>query len=384
MRVTGTVQRKAWLAGEQPPVEEVRPGLWSVPVPIPGNPLRYTLSYLLSSGPALIVVDPGWDTEAGWQALTAGLGSAGATAADVGGIVVTHVHPDHHGLSARLRAASGAWVAMHPAERDSMPARHWDPALGPGRDRDWLRSCGVPPDVVAELTATRDHIGIFLAMPEPDVLLEHGDLVPGTGRRLRAVWTPGHTPGHLCLHEEAEDVLLTGDHVLPRITPNIGSQPGIADPPLAAYLESLHRIAAHDSAEALPAHEYRFHGLADRVRILQAHHDRRCQEILDVLARLGPATVWQVTEQLSWSRGWSSVRGFMRRAAIGETAAHLDYLSGLGQVRQAPGTADVPVTYTAQHGRTEQSAGMPAASQRGLRTAGPKVRPGATPGPAPG
>ena len=126
----------------------------------------------------------------------------------------------------------------------------------------------------------------MLAMVEPHVLLADGDLVPLPGRWLRAVWTPGHTPGHLCLHEETEDVLLTGDHVLPRISPNIGLQPHAADPPLAAYLESLKRIAGYDSAEALPAHEYRFHGLADRARMLLAHHDRRCAEVLAVT---GPA-----------------------------------------------------------------------------------------------
>jgi hypothetical protein len=64
-----------------------------------------------------------------------------------------------------------------------------------------------------------------------------------------------------------------------------------------------------------------------------------------VLARLGPATVWQVTEQLSWSRGWSSVRGFMRRAAIGETAAHLEYLSGRRQVSETRQSRESPVTY---------------------------------------
>jgi glyoxylase-like metal-dependent hydrolase (beta-lactamase superfamily II) len=92
----------------------------------------------------------------------------------------------------------------------------------------------------------------LLAMPEPDILLNDGDLVPGTGRRLRAVWTPGHTPGHLCLHEEAEDVLLTGDHVLPRITPNIAQMAHTDDPPLAAYLESLGRAADYDSAGRCP------------------------------------------------------------------------------------------------------------------------------------
>jgi glyoxylase-like metal-dependent hydrolase (beta-lactamase superfamily II) len=122
---------------------------------------------------------------------------------------------------------------------------------------------------------------------EPDILLNDSDLVPGTGRRLRAVWTPGHTPGHLGLHEEAEDVLLTGDHVLPRITPNIAQMAHTDDPPLADYLESLVRAADYDSAEALPAHEYRFHGLADRVRVIRLHHDHRIQEILDVLAGWG-------------------------------------------------------------------------------------------------
>jgi len=125
VRVTGTAQRDAWVARTWPPVEEVRADLWSVPVPIPDNPLRYTLTYLLASDSKLVVVDPGWDTEAGWLALAEGLKTAGAAPADVTGIVVTHIHPDHHGLSARLRDASGAWIAMHPAERDSLMSLRW-------------------------------------------------------------------------------------------------------------------------------------------------------------------------------------------------------------------------------------------------------------------
>jgi glyoxylase-like metal-dependent hydrolase (beta-lactamase superfamily II) len=112
VRVTGTAQRDAWLAHAFPPVEQAGPDLWSVPVPIPDSPLRYTLTYLVAAGSGLVVVDPGWDTEAGWQALAAGLKAAGASPADVTGIVVTHIHPDHHGLSAaahlRHLAADGS------------------------------------------------------------------------------------------------------------------------------------------------------------------------------------------------------------------------------------------------------------------------------------
>ena len=80
---------------------------------------------------------------------------------------------------------------------------------------------------------------LFRAMPDPDVLLTDDELLPLAGRRIRAIWTPGHTPGHLCLHDEDNDVLLTGDHVLPRISPNIGLQPHSATPPLGPYLDSL-------------------------------------------------------------------------------------------------------------------------------------------------
>ncbi len=71
--VTGTAQREAWIARTPRPVEEVRADLWSVPVPIPDNRLRYTLTYLIAAEGGLVVVDPGWDTNAGWNALADGL-----------------------------------------------------------------------------------------------------------------------------------------------------------------------------------------------------------------------------------------------------------------------------------------------------------------------
>jgi hypothetical protein len=132
--------------------------------------------------------------------------------------------------------------------------------------------------------------------------------------------------------------------VLPRISPNIGLQPHTAEPSLAAYLRSLEFVAAYDAAEALPAHEYRFHGLASRVRMLLAHHERRCDEVIEVLGRLGPATTWQITKELSWSKGWAAVTGFMRRAALAEAGAHLQHLAESKRIKatsQGPGQADI-------------------------------------------
>lgn len=349
MRVTGTDQHEAWQARVLPPVEQVRPGIWSVPVPIPQSPLRYTLCYLLvGAETGLLVVDPGWDTDEGWAALTGGLAAAGAAPADVSGIVVTHIHPDHHGMSPRLREASGAWIGMHPAERDSLPARHWVED-SPQTDRSWLRRCGLPDDAVDELGWTTRGIAHALALVEPDRLIEDGDLLPAPADGIRAVWTPGHTPGHLCLHAPEQRLLLTGDHVLPRITPNVGLNMQHADPPLADFLASLDRLAALDDdrtprLEAAPAHEYRFTGVAARVRQLQRHHAHRCDEIADLVARLGKPTLWELTEQLTWSRDWSAVQGFMRRAALGETTAHVKHLVAQGRLAwQEPATEGDPV-----------------------------------------
>ena len=240
------------------------------------------------------------------------------------GILITHGHPDHHGLTARLAAAApDAWIGMHQDEMAQLPANH---APDVGDDRGWLVARGVPADVAAEITIDQAAIRRFATMPAPTRVIGDGDAVPLTGRSLRAIWTPGHTPGHLCLHDEDLDLLLTGDHVLPRISPNVGMQAHTARPPLGPYLHSLDKLRGYDSAEVLPAHEWRFRGLAARVDALVEHHAERCAEVEAVLRDHGPSTAWEVTGRLTWSRGWSQIKDMQRRAALTETAAHLTYL----------------------------------------------------------
>ncbi len=346
LTVTGHAQYEAWWAKSSPPIEELRADVWSVPVPVPDNPIRYTLCYLLfgSSG-ELVVVDPGWDTEPGWAALSQGLTLAGATPQAVTGIVVTHVHPDHHGLSARLARESGAWIAMHPTERNSLPGHAYPRGAVEADDARWLADQGVPDDETESVRMTETGLEIFRSMAEPTLLLGDGDLIPLAGRTIRAIWTPGHTPGHLCLHDETNDLILTGDHILPRISPNVGLQPHSAAPPLAGYLNSLRRLGGLDSAEVLPAHEWRFRGLRLRTEQLLEHHRIRCEEITDAMADLGPCTAWQVTQRLSWSRGWDGIHGFQRRAALAETLAHLAYLAEQDRIVRSA-AADRATTYS--------------------------------------
>jgi glyoxylase-like metal-dependent hydrolase (beta-lactamase superfamily II) len=332
MQVTGTRQREAWLRREFPPVEEVASGVWSVPVPIPDSPLRYVLSYLIEHQSGFLMVDTGWDHPDSWRALTAGLESCGIPLTDITAVVITHVHPDHHGLSRAVREQSGAWIGMHERE-DAFLAAHADWAVMRDGMAVYLHWCGAPADHLADMTAGRPVAARPGPMARTDRVIAHGDLIDVPGLALRAVWTPGHSPGHLCFHDETRGLLLTGDHVLPRITPNISAH-DMTSSPLDDYLSSLTALRGMEPAEVLPAHEYRFTDLDVRLTDLAAHHQERLGEVTGALAATPAGQLaWQVAAQVSWSRPWSQMAGFPRQAALGEVVAHLRHLERHGRAR---------------------------------------------------
>jgi len=130
--------------------------------------------------------------------------------------------------------------------------------------------------------------------------------------------------------------MLSGDHVLPRITPNIAYHPQAGTDPLGDYLRSLDKVATYDVDEVLPAHEHRFVGLQSRVDELKAHHQARFAEAIAAI-RDGVDTAWGICSRMHWSRSWDRIEGFMRRAALGEAMAHLRALEQQGIIRAIPG-----------------------------------------------
>ncbi len=340
--VTGTVQQLAWRDRVLPPVERVRPGLWSVPTPFTGSPLRYVLSYLIETHKGPVLVDTGWPSEDAWDGLVAGVRETGHDISDVQAVLVTHYHADHSGLAPRVREVSGAWIGLHEADARALGTYA---SLGEfaAADRAWLERRGVPAD---ELDGMRPDApsGDGQKFTRPDVMIADGDYPLGPGTPLRAVWTPGHTPGHLCFADERHDVLLTGDHVLPRISPNISPSPADDDDAdwLGVFLDSLAALTASEPAEVLPAHEYRFSGLAARVAQLQAHHRGRLREVVEVITADPGCTTSDVAARLTWSRPWDQAHGIVRRSAIGETYAHLIHLRRLGLIANTADTAARP------------------------------------------
>ena len=340
--ITGTKQKDAWDRNVLPPVEQVRPGLWSLPVPIPNNPLRYVLVYAFELDDGIALVDAGWNTDDAWQALNDGLVQAGGSISDVKAVVVTHIHPDHYGLAGRVREASGAWVGLHPADAALLVGRYVETDELIERMRELLALSGVPEDKLPNLADASMGILSMVSMAAPDVLLEDDQKLDLAGWDLRTIWTPGHSPGHICLYSDRHQLLLSGDHILPRITPNISFHTQQAPNPLGDYLESLARIRYLEPEEVLPAHEYRFANLGARLDELEHHHADRLTEIEKALARRPGISAWDLTITLEWSRPWEQYPDFMQRAANGETLAHLVLLESRGRVRREN---DVPARF---------------------------------------
>lgn len=227
-------------------------------------------------------------------------------------------------------------MSLHPADAALLHDRYDDPTELLKRVGTMLRRMGAPPDELAGMHNASMPVLPFVSMGRPDVLFEDGDKPEVPGWDLSAIWTPGHSPGHLCFWEPANRLLLTGDHVLPRITPNIPFHPQAGADPLGDFLHSLHRLEGYDSDEVLPAHEHRFVGLDGRLSELVAHHEQRFAEVVEAI-RDGTTTAWDIAARMRWSRQWDRIEGFMRRAAVGEAMAHLRALEVRGVVREVPG-----------------------------------------------
>ncbi|WP_348787071.1 MBL fold metallo-hydrolase [Leifsonia sp. NPDC080035] len=295
-------------------IDTVAPGVHRVHVPMPGGGLPFSNAYLLDDADGAVhVVDPGSPTDDARDALRSALRGA-----RVASIVVTHLHADHAGAAAALRAETDAPVLLH--EREAAALR----MLADGIPAPDLDAWGVPAERRPELLA----VAVVPAGPAPvtpDRTVADGELLAVPGRRVRALWTPGHTPGHLCLHVEDAGLLLTGDHVLPTVNSGLGLGGPTADDPIADYLAALDRVAALDDGTllALPGHEDPFTGVGERCFALAEHHRRRTRE---VAAHPG-GTVWETAATLTWTGGWDALSGFTLLSALRQTAQHRAYLA---------------------------------------------------------
>ncbi|MCH7697651.1 MAG: MBL fold metallo-hydrolase [Chloroflexi bacterium] len=312
--------------------KEVLSGLYQLKVPIPNNPIGFVLPYLIPGDDGYTLVDSGWNTPEAFAALEAELDEVSVSFDEIKRLLVTHVHPDHYGLAGRIKEICGAEVIIHQRERDFIRSRYRQPEQLLERMATWLTENGVPEDEMSELQQSSMPARAYVVAVEPDTVLWGGETLDFGVYRFEVYWTPGHSPGHMCFYDRAQRTILTGDHVLPTITPNVSLHPQQMGNPLGDYLASLKRLMPLEVEQVLPAHEYSFTDLQGRLTEIVEHHDQRLDEMLAIVGEDG-ATGYDVASGIVWTTGTFDTFSFwMQRAAISETLAHLEYLVYEGRV----------------------------------------------------
>jgi glyoxylase-like metal-dependent hydrolase (beta-lactamase superfamily II) len=350
-------------------VAEVAPGVLRMQLPIWMPGLGHVNMYGLVDERGLAVVDPGLPGPQSWKALKARLKSAGYKVKDIHTVVVTHSHPDHFGGAGRIAKEAGAQLVTHHAfstwtVKGPTPQR----ALSEGEARrieveaaEYAQAVDVPPDEIptindvvpddtTETETTSSPWGastpwgttnqgpplkrrmmikamrILFKPPEPTTRMHHGEKIRLANRDWFIVHTPGHTVDHLCLWDPESGTLLTGDHVLPSITPHVS---GVrkADS-LNSYLATLDLVAQLQGVTiGLPAHGHPFPDVAGRVEAIKEHHAERMELLRDAGLALGPATVVDLSHEVFPKRHWGTM-------AESETFAHLEHLEHAGQAER--------------------------------------------------
>jgi glyoxylase-like metal-dependent hydrolase (beta-lactamase superfamily II) len=317
---------------------ELLPGVWRLPLPLRDSPLGHVNTYLVRSDEGYMLVDCGWDTADTLRALEGHLRALDIRMPDVRHLVVTHIHPDHYGLAGRLREISSADLSFHRLERLYIESRYVDADELLAEMREWLRLNGTPDRDLDRLNRASVSMMERVQIAFPDRTLDGGEEITCGRFAFRVIWTPGHSAGHICLHDGRNKVLLSGDHVLPHITPSVGLHVRAMGNPLADYLDSLKLIRRLEAELVLPGHGEPFNGLPERADQLIAHHKRRLAEILELLsARPGLASSgYEIASHMRWSRQrtWDDLSEFERRMAVTEALAHLEVLHDRGELEK--------------------------------------------------
>jgi len=296
-------------------------GIIRIKVPVP-FPLQWVNAYVLKDGDGYVVVDPGLNTEQSRALWLEVLNELNIHPQQIRKTILTHHHPDHYGLSGWMQELTNCEVYISSAGH-ALVNRLWGEGETLTEELCALFAAhGLPQDKQEQMY---DHMKSFIPLvsPQPRTVkhLEEGDEWRAGELNFRTLSVSGHAFSHLIFLDEQRRLMLCGDHVLPRISPNISYLPDEDPDPLHSFLTGLDKLAGFGELEAVyPGHRDPFRDLAGRVKELKAHHGMRLKLIASQLHQ--PATAYDVCLAMFGER----LSIHQLRFAMSETIAHLLYL----------------------------------------------------------
>ncbi len=309
---------------------EIAPGVHWFSTFLPFR-LRAINLWLIEGSDGWTMVDCGYplrevreQIEASWSSTLKGL--------PVKRLVVSHHHPDHVGNCRWICERWGIVPTMTRTEHDRaqiMMSERWG-KNGGERVAFW-RKHGLPESAGAEINEHWDrHRDLFEPLADSWEQVRDGDIIPIGASGWQVIVAQGHAPEQALLYSPERNLLISGDQILAKITPNVSVFHDEPDAePLALFLESNQRIAQIcGDPLVLPSHNLPFFGLHSRIQALEAHHEERLAAIESELQRMPQMAATMIPTLFGKLNGHEI--GF----AIGEILSHLHHLVAHGRAEE--------------------------------------------------
>lgn len=305
---------------------KIRENIYRIQVPLPNNPLREINAYLIT-GEKNLLIDTGFNRPECEDALRQAFRELGIYSAD---IFITHLHSDHCGLICKLHQKGNTLFA---GEIDGELINFEAGNLYWKMLDDLFVQFGFPKADFGRNTDIHPGRKYCHEGRVDFTYLEEGDVLSYGGYDLEVIWTPGHTPGHMCLYDRKKKILFCGDHILGTITPNICIELCSANP-LKDYLNSLRKVDALEVDLLLTAHGTPVEDMHGRIQELYRHHEERLAEVVRILGE-ERKMAYQVAADMTWEidcKDWAAFPLPQKWFATGEAISHLQYLYSEGKV----------------------------------------------------
>jgi glyoxylase-like metal-dependent hydrolase (beta-lactamase superfamily II) len=276
--------------------EKLLPGIWRLRLPLPWPGVPHCNAWAVAAGDGVVLFDTGMHEPGSMANLERALDMVGLRVEHVRLIVCTHAHSDHYGQAATIVDRAGCDLWMHPDHRH-MTAAFDDPDAAVERRLEVARSAGVPEEPLREWArARRGQSHGIAGLVEPARELLPGVTVATDLGAWQVVITPGHAPSHVCLWQPERRLLISGDHLLGRVS--LYYDYGYTPDPAGEFLTSLDRVEALDARLCLAGHGRTFTDVQGHIAANRALVAQRLTALEELLRSDGPLTAFEAVPRL--------------------------------------------------------------------------------------
>jgi glyoxylase-like metal-dependent hydrolase (beta-lactamase superfamily II) len=311
--------------------ERVIPGVWRLRLPLPWPGVPHCNAWAVAAGDGVVMFDCGMHEPGSLAHLERALDQVHLRLENVNLLAITHAHSDHVGQAAPVieRAACEMW--MHPND-GHMRLTAEDPAAALARRVEVARQSGVPPEPLAEYAERRKGQNVGIArFVEPDRHLAEGMTIDSDLGEWRVYETPGHAPSHVCFFQPERRMLISGDHLLGRIS--LYYDYGWTPDPAGEFLASLEKVDELDARLCLSGHGRPFTDVRGHVRANQQLVAERSGKVEAALGAGEPRTAYEIIPEVYETEATAMTGAWW----LAETLCYLTHLEREGRVRRLDG-----------------------------------------------